>query len=191
MVIQQFTARLSGALKEWWNSLGEYIHQHVYQTTTPLLPGEIHRKFIGTLTDQKEQLQEELFSAKCCSLRKRDLGKHFERQTRRYYALNGLNNPSLKHVYLSSIDDYLSQQTKLYIRDQGHTIEEVFVSQIQQYVLKTLDKLCKQKEFWIEFMDRSKQLSKICARPDLSIKYTKSKKSCSCNKYEKRRRFKT
>ena len=55
MVIQQFTARLSGALKEWWNSLGEYIHQHVYQTTTPLLPGEIHRKFIGTLTDQKEQ----------------------------------------------------------------------------------------------------------------------------------------
>ena len=133
----------------------------------------------------------ELFSAKCCSLRKRDLGKHFERQTRRYYALNGINNPSLKHVYLSSIDDYLSQQTKLYIRDQGHTIEEVFVSQIQQYVLKTLDKLCKQKEFWIEFMDRSKQLSKICARPDLSIKYTKSKKSCSCNKYEKRRRFKT
>ena len=190
MVIQKFTARLSGALKEWWNSLGEYRQQQVYQTTIPLLLGEIHREFIGTPTHQKEQLQEEFFSAKCCSLRKKDLAKHFKR-TRRYYALNGVNNPSLKHVYLSFIDDCLSQQTKLYIRDQGHTIEEVFVSQIQQYVLKTLDQLCKQKEVWIEFMDRSKQLSKICARPDLSIKYTKSKKSCSCNKYEKRRRFKT
>ena len=42
MVIQQFTARLSGALKEWWNSLGEYRQQQVYQTTIPLLLGEIH-----------------------------------------------------------------------------------------------------------------------------------------------------
>ncbi|CAN6924562.1 unnamed protein product [Brassica oleracea var. botrytis] len=114
MVIQKFTARLSGALKEWWNSLGEYRQQQVYQTTIPLLLGEIHREFIGTPTHQKEQLQEEFFSAKCCSLRKKDLAKHFKR-TRRYYALNGVNNPSLKHVYLSFIDDCLSQQTKLYI----------------------------------------------------------------------------
>ncbi|CAN6917855.1 unnamed protein product [Brassica oleracea] len=113
MVIQKFTARLSGALKEWWNSLGEYRQQQVYQTTIPVLLGEIHREFIGTPTHQKEQLQEEFFSAKCCSLRKKDLAKHFERQTRRYYALNGVNNPSLKHVYLFFIDDYLSQQTKL------------------------------------------------------------------------------
>ncbi|CAN6828873.1 unnamed protein product, partial [Brassica oleracea] len=28
-------------------------------------------------------------------------------------------------------------------------------------------------------MDRSKQLSKICSRPDLSIKCSKSKKFCS------------
>ena len=40
LVIQQFTARLSGALKEWWNSLGEYRQQQVYQTTIPLLLGE-------------------------------------------------------------------------------------------------------------------------------------------------------
>ncbi|KAL0690028.1 hypothetical protein Bca4012_089706 [Brassica carinata] len=39
-------------------------------------------------------------------------------------------------------------------------------------------------------MDRSKQLSKICARPDLSIKCSKSKKSCSCDTHEKRRKFK-
>ncbi|CAN7059046.1 unnamed protein product [Brassica rapa subsp. trilocularis] len=117
--------------------------------------------------------------------------------TRRYYALNGLNNPSLKHmyktpyiIYLSSIDDYLSQQTKLYIRDQRQTIEEISIGQIQQYVFRTLDKLCKQKEFWTEFMDRSKQLSKIYSRPDLSIKCSKSKKSCSCDLQEKHRRFK-
>ncbi|KAG2311584.1 hypothetical protein Bca4012_026044 [Brassica carinata] len=108
LVIQQFTATLSGTLKEWWNSLGEYRQQQVYQTTIPLLLGEIHREFIDTPTHQNEQVQEEFFSAKCCSLKKKDLAKHFERQTRRYYALNGLNNTSLKHVYLSSIDDYLS-----------------------------------------------------------------------------------
>ena len=84
-------------------------------------------------------------------------------------------------IYLSSIDDYLSQQTKLYIRDQRQTIEEISIGQIQQYVFRTLDKLCKQKEFWTEFMDRSKQLSKIYSRPDLSIKCSKSKKSCSCD----------
>ena len=42
----------------------------------------------------------------------------------------------------------------------------------------------------MEFMDRSKQLTKICARPDLSIKCSKSKKSCSCDNHEKRRKFK-
>ncbi|CAA7035319.1 unnamed protein product [Microthlaspi erraticum] len=171
LVIQQFTARLSGALKEWWNSLGEYRQQQVYQATIPALLGEIHREFIGTPTHLKEQLQEEFFTAKCCSLRTKDLAKHFERQTRRYYTLDGLNNPSLKQVYLSSIDEYLSQQTKLYIRDQGQTVEEISIGQIQQYVFRTLDKLCKQKKFWTEFMNKSKHLSKICARPDLSIKF--------------------
>ncbi|KAF8051624.1 hypothetical protein N665_1689s0001 [Sinapis alba] len=107
-----------------------------------------------------------------------------------YYPLNGLNNPSLKHVYLSSIDDYLSQQTKLYIRDQGQTIEEISIGQIQQYIFRTLDKLYKQKEFWMEFMDRSKKLSNICARPYLSIKCSKSKKSCSCRTHNKHRRIK-
>ncbi|CAN6875052.1 unnamed protein product [Brassica oleracea] len=63
-------------------------------------------------------------------LQMKDLAKHFERQTRRYYALNGLNNPSLKH------------------------------------------------------------LSKICSRPDLSIKCSKSKKSCSCGPRERRQKFK-
>ncbi|ESQ44802.1 hypothetical protein EUTSA_v10003417mg, partial [Eutrema salsugineum] len=189
LVIQQFTARLSGALKEWWNSLDEYRQQQVYQTTIPVLLGEIHREFIGTPTHLKEQLQEEFFTAKCCSLKKRDLAKHFERQTRRYYALNGLNNPSLKQVHLSSIDDYLSQQTKLYIRDQGQTVEDNSIGPIQQYVFRTLDKLCKQKEFWMEFMDKSKQLSRICARPNLSIKCSKSKKTCSCEDRSKSWRF--
>uniref|UniRef100_A0A1J3EQA9 Reverse transcriptase n=1 Tax=Noccaea caerulescens TaxID=107243 RepID=A0A1J3EQA9_NOCCA len=189
LVIQLFTARLSGALKEWWNSLGENRQQQIYQTTIPALLGEIHREFIGTPNHLKEQLQEVFFSAKCCSLKKRDLAKHFERQTKRYYTLNGLNNPSLKQVYLSSIDEYLCQQTKLYIRDQGQTIEEISIGQIEQYVFRTLDKLCKQKEFWSEFMDRSKHLSKICARPDLSIKCSKSKKMCSCDSRKKHKHF--
>ncbi|CAH2065135.1 unnamed protein product [Thlaspi arvense] len=105
------------------------------------------KEFIGTPTHLKEQLQEEFFLAKCCSLKKKDFAKHFERLTQRYYALIGLNNPSLKQVYLSSIDDYLSQHTKLYIRDQRQRIEEISIGQIQQYVFRTLDKLCKQKKF--------------------------------------------
>ena len=36
IVIQQFTATLSGALKEWWNSLSEYIQEQEYHTTIPL-----------------------------------------------------------------------------------------------------------------------------------------------------------
>ncbi|KAG7547611.1 Viral movement protein [Arabidopsis suecica] len=83
VMIQQFTSRLSGALKEWWNSLGEYRQQQMYQTTIPLLLGEIHREFVGTPSHLKEQLQEEFYTAKCCSLKKRDLAKHFERQNRR------------------------------------------------------------------------------------------------------------
>lgn len=50
------------------------------------------------------------------------------------------------------------------------------ICQIQEYIFRMLDKLCKKKEFWIEFMDRSKQLFRVCARPDLSIKCSKSKK---------------
>ncbi|KAL0734164.1 hypothetical protein Bca4012_010374 [Brassica carinata] len=42
----------------------------------------------------------------------------------------------------------------------------------------------------MEFIDRSKQLSKICARPDLSIKCSKSKKPCFCDSHGKRKKFK-
>ncbi|CAE6186949.1 unnamed protein product [Arabidopsis arenosa] len=116
VVIQQFTSRLSGALKEWWNSLGEYRQQQVYQTTIPLLLGEIHREFVGTP------------------------------------------------------DDYLSQQTKLYIRDLGQTIEEISIGQIQQQVFRTLDKLCKQKEFCYSDYDESSESSSEDEKDDCCFK---------------------
>ncbi|CAH8278551.1 unnamed protein product [Arabidopsis lyrata] len=107
VVIQQFTSRLSGALKEWWNSLGEYRQQQVYQTTIPLLLGEIHREFVGTPNHLKEQLQEEFYTAKCCSLKKRDLAKHFERQTRRVFWWRKIHS-----VELTKSRRHLSRMTR-------------------------------------------------------------------------------
>ncbi|CAG7871836.1 unnamed protein product, partial [Brassica rapa] len=111
--------------EKWNDRLDEFHAWMNSEAITSPLQLVIQQEFIGTPTHQKEQsghysslAQPLLGIRKCCSLRKKDLAKHFEKQTRRYYALNGINNPSLKH-----------------------------------------------------------QLSKICSRPDLSIKCSKSKKS--------------
>ncbi|CAE6123667.1 unnamed protein product [Arabidopsis arenosa] len=126
MVIQQFTSRLSGALKEWWNSLGEYRQQQVYQTTIPLLLGEIHREFVGTPSHLKEQLQEEFYTAKCCSLKKRDLAKHSSDKLEVIQIMMNLQNPHpkmKKAIVVSRLPRYLKKMNcrhRIYQKAKSH-----------------------------------------------------------------------
>ncbi|CAH2052391.1 unnamed protein product [Thlaspi arvense] len=127
--------------------------------------GEIHREFIATPTHLKEQLQEEFCTAKCCSLKKKNWAKHFKRQTRRYYALNGLNDPSLK---------------KLYIRDQGKQLKISLLAKLNITSSEHLTSFASKRSFgWNSWTNQS--ISKICARPDQSIKCSKSKTASSCD----------
>jgi hypothetical protein len=58
----------------------------------------------------------EFFKMKCCSLLPKDIDKHIKRISERFYLLNGMNDPSLKSVFLSSFLDELQNDIDRLIR---------------------------------------------------------------------------
>ncbi|KAL5776843.1 hypothetical protein ACOSP7_009769 [Xanthoceras sorbifolium] len=47
---------------------------------------------------------------KCCSLKRKDLNFHFKKMSHKYYMLNGLNDETLRQVYINSLPDELQAE---------------------------------------------------------------------------------
>ncbi|KAG4980617.1 hypothetical protein JHK82_033859 [Glycine max] len=77
-VIEEFFCRMTGTLKEWYHNL---------QSRSSVL-GTLHQEFIG-----ERKIRQEFFEMRCCSLKIKDLDRHFQRMNQKSYLLNGLNDP--------------------------------------------------------------------------------------------------
>ncbi|CAK8541671.1 unnamed protein product [Lathyrus sativus] len=94
---------MTDTMKEWYHNLGAFKQDelHHLETTASVL-GVLHREFIGDMEIFDRKNRQELFEMKCCSLKTKDLDKHYHRMAQRYYVFNGYNDPSLKNTYVSS-----------------------------------------------------------------------------------------
>ncbi|KAL0289771.1 UNVERIFIED_CONTAM: polyprotein [Sesamum radiatum] len=103
-VLKEFASRFTGTLRDWFQSLGDYRQVQFSQATHPsIVLGAIHQEFIGDASLINKMASQEYFAMKCCSLKRKDLDFHFKRMSEKFYMLNGLNDPNLKHVFLASL----------------------------------------------------------------------------------------
>ncbi|KAF8011959.1 hypothetical protein BT93_I0169 [Corymbia citriodora subsp. variegata] len=148
----------------------------------------IHMYFIGKLEDSKELKRKEFFDRKCCSLRRKDLDRHFQAMIKLFYLLGADWN--LKPIFLASIPKELSQAAKKTLQQRQKTITEATLGEIQQAVHIAIEELCLRREAFRSFLKENRHLDKACFKPGLKIKCPKDCSDPSCTGCKKKRHFK-
>ncbi|CAK8570045.1 unnamed protein product [Lathyrus sativus] len=131
-----------GTMKEWYHNLGDFKQDelHHLQTTASVLE-HLHREFISDMEIFDRKSRQEFFDMKFCSLKIKDLDKHYHRMAQRYYVLNGYNDPSLKNTYVSSLPQELQPEIHKMLATTQKDIKTMSLSQIHQVTLEALEKL--------------------------------------------------
>ncbi|KAK4380908.1 polyprotein [Sesamum angolense] len=114
---------------------------------------------------------------KCCSLKRKDLHFHFKRMSEKFYMLNGLNDPNLKHVFLASLPQELQPEIQRIITSTRRDVTQLSLGEFHQMTFASLDKLCEQQSFFKDLMDKKAILKKACSKSHLEIQ---CKKMCTC-----------
>ena len=144
-IIAKFVARITGRLREWWINLGEYRQRQAAQSNTlEDFFTIVHNEFLGSAAHYTEVAREEFLLMKCCSIERKDLEKHFDRMSRRYYSFNGMDDVNAKHTFLNSLPEPLGDETLRMMNFQKLTLQQASLGEIYQRVLIALEKLCNQ-----------------------------------------------
>ena len=138
----------------------------------------IHNEFLGSPTHFTEVPREEFLLMKCCAFERKDLEKHFDRMSRRYYSFNVMDNVNAKHTFLNSLPEPLGGETFRMMNLKKITLQQASFGEIYQHVLIALEKLYNQRKFLLEIDKVHSKLKDNCKRKDLQIKCYE--KNCAC-----------
>ncbi|KAH9780691.1 hypothetical protein KPL71_008174 [Citrus sinensis] len=98
-VLREFATRFTGALRDWFDSLGNYRQlQFVQLPEVSSALAVIHDQFLGDPSAVFEAARQDYLNMKCCSLNAKDFDFHYKRMSLLFYKLNGFNEPTLKHI---------------------------------------------------------------------------------------------
>ncbi|KAH9717001.1 Endonuclease [Citrus sinensis] len=192
-VLREFATRFTGALRYWFDSLGQYRQlQFVDLPEVSSALAVLHDQFLGDPSAVFEAARRDYLNMKCCSLNAKDLDFHYKRMSLLFYKLNGFNEPTLKHVFLASLPEELQPNIQRQLTASNLSLDNISLGKIFQLAKTCLDKLCEQKQFFKELLKDKEPFRSACKKPYLQIKCHK-KKDCDCNSKKKRhfRKFKT
>ena len=68
---------------------------------------KLYAEFISRPDHYQELAREEYLLMKCSSYLLKDLEKHYDRMTKRFYAINGIDDVNLKQAFLNSFSEPL------------------------------------------------------------------------------------
>ena len=123
-VLREFVARLTGSLRDWLESLGEYRQIQFMQAPIATALTIIHEQFIG---ERKEYHQ-----MRCCSLKRHLLESHYKRMSIIFY----------KHVFIASLPIELQHELQRQLTATNLSITEISLGKIFQTAMLCLDKIC-------------------------------------------------
>ncbi|KAH9680105.1 hypothetical protein KPL71_026418 [Citrus sinensis] len=192
-VLREFATRFTGALRDWFDSLGQYRQlQFVDLPEVSSALAVLHDQFLGDPSAVFEAARRDYLNMKCCSLNAKDLDFHYKRMSLLFYKLNGFNEPTLKHVFLASLPEELQPNIQRQLTASNLSLDNISLGKIFQLAKTCLDKLCEQKQFFKELLKDKEPFRSACKKPYLQIKCHK-KKDCDCSSKKKRhfRKFKT
>ena len=76
---------------------------------------------------------------KCYPFERKDLEKHIDRMSRRYYSFNGMDDVNSKHAFLNSLPEPLGDETFRIMNLQKITLQQASLGEIYQHVLIALE----------------------------------------------------
>ncbi|KAG5091353.1 hypothetical protein JHK82_050131 [Glycine max] len=132
--------------------------------------GTLHQEFIGEGKIIERKIKQEFFEMRCCSLKIKDLDRHFKRMNQRFYLLNGLNDPSLKNTYVASLPEEIQPELNKMVATAQMVFSTMSMGQIHQFPLEVVEKLCRQHQYFYDIMNKKVKYSKACKKPYLEIK---------------------
>ncbi|KAH9671216.1 hypothetical protein KPL70_017276 [Citrus sinensis] len=110
-VLREVATRFTGALRDWFDSLGNYRQlQFVQLPEVSSALAVIHDQFLGDPFVVFEAARRDYLNMKCCSLNAKDLDFHYKRMSLLFYKLNGFNEPTLKHLAKTCLDKLCEQK---------------------------------------------------------------------------------
>ncbi|GAA0170597.1 hypothetical protein LIER_24822 [Lithospermum erythrorhizon] len=127
------------------------------------------------------QAREEYLAMKCCSFKRKDLKKHYEKMCKRFYTLGGIDDVNLKQAYLKSLLEPLVNETVRILSMKNMALHIATFGELYQTSLAALEKHCNHQKFLQQLQERGKLLITACDRSELSIKC--SQKKCGCSSY--------
>ncbi|KAH9792703.1 hypothetical protein KPL71_004235 [Citrus sinensis] len=169
LVSRRAILAITGSLRDWLESLGEYKQLQFVQSPIGTALNIIHEQFIGERTASKEADRKEYHQLKFCSLKRHLLESHYKRMSILFYKLNGFNEPSLKHVFIGSLPSELQPDLQRQLTATNLSIADISLGKIFQTTMLCLDKICEQKEFFKDLMADKKPFSEACKKPYLQI----------------------
>ncbi|KAH9671306.1 hypothetical protein KPL70_017324 [Citrus sinensis] len=185
-VLREFVTRFTGALRDWFDSLGRYRQsQFVDLPEVSSALAVLHDQFLGDPSVVFEAAHRDYLNMKCCSLNAKDLDFHYKRMSLLFYKLNGFNEPTLKHVFLASLPEELQPDIQRQLTASNLVLDNISLGKIFQLAKTCLDKLCEQKYFFKELLKDKEPFLSACKKPYLHIKCQK-KKDCDCSSKKKR-----
>ncbi|KAH9697713.1 hypothetical protein KPL71_023722 [Citrus sinensis] len=152
-VLREFATRFTGALRDWFDSLGQYRQlQFVDLPEVSSALAVLHDQFLGDPSAVVEAARRDYLNMKCCSLNDKDLDFHYKRMSLLFYKLNGFNESTLKHVFLASLPDELQPNIQRQLTASNLSLDNISLGKIFQLAKTCLDKLCEQKQFFKELL---------------------------------------
>ncbi|KAH9671212.1 hypothetical protein KPL70_017274 [Citrus sinensis] len=151
-VLREFMARFTGSLRDWLESLGDYRQLQFMPSPVGTALNIIHEQFIGEKTASTDVDRKEYHQMKCCYLKRHLLKSHYKRMSILFYKLNGFNEPSLKHVFITSLPSELQPDLQRKLTATNLSIADISLGKIFQMAMLCLDKICEQKEFFKDIM---------------------------------------
>ena len=115
---------------------------------------------------------------KCCSSEKIDIERHYKRMTERFYTLDGLNDPSLKNTFITSLPETIQEEMWRILNMANMEPVNMTLGQIYQTCFTAIDKICSQQKMFEKMMNERSQFIKPCTRSYLKIK---CKDDCRCD----------
>ncbi|KAK0573432.1 hypothetical protein LWI29_007951 [Acer saccharum] len=189
IILREFVSRFTGSFKDWYQALGEYRQlQFVRVLLASQAMGYIFREFLGDPDHIYKQARQEFFDMRCCSLKRKDIMFHYKQMSQRYHTLGGINDHSLKQVYVNSLPDDLQDEIQRKIDISGRSLNDTSLGELHMYALNSLDKLCATQRFFFKMLTEGKNLQSQCRQPSLQFK-CKSLASCNC-RMKKKNHFK-
>ncbi|RDX72893.1 hypothetical protein CR513_47567, partial [Mucuna pruriens] len=152
-VIEEFCCRMTGTLKEWYHHLGAVRQNQLHELgSSAAILGILHEEFIGDGGVIDKKIRQEYYEMKCCSIKMKDLDKHFQRMLARFYLLNGPNDPSLKNTYVASLPEELQPEINRMAMTAQKEFSTMSMGQIHQMTQEALDKLCRQHKYFSDVL---------------------------------------